>query len=63
MASSESIVVNTCAYFVPRKKRHCKMTVRSGKKFCGEHAVLEKDDVIVEENNAARMPCPYDSKQ
>lgn len=36
------------------------MIVKTGKRFCGEHANFEKEDVTVEENNAARMPCPFD---
>jgi len=36
------------------------MNVKSGKRFCGEHANFDKEDVTIEENNAARMPCPFD---
>ena len=62
VASSESINDTTCAYYVPRKKRNCKMNVKSGKRFCGEHANFDKEDVTVEEN-IARMTCPFDSNQ
>lgn len=30
-----------CGFFVARKKRNCRMMVRPGKRFCGEHAVHE----------------------
>jgi len=36
------------------------MIVKTGKRFCGEHASFEKEEVTIEENNAARMPCPFD---
>ena len=39
------------------------MSVKSGKKFCGEHAVYENASVTNDDNNSARMPCPYDSNQ
>jgi len=53
----------SCAFYVPRKKRNCKMIVKTGKRFCGEHASFEKEEVTIEENNAARMPCPFDPNQ
>lgn len=34
-----------CSFFVLRKKRKCKMMVRPGKRFCGEHAHLEDDQI------------------
>ena len=30
-----------CAFYLSRKKRKCKMMVRPGKRFCGEHALHE----------------------
>ena len=57
------VTATSCAYYVPRKKRNCKMNVKSGKRFCGEHANFDKEDVTIEENNAARMPCPFDPNQ
>lgn len=35
---SESAV---CEYVIERKQRRCRMQVKSGHRFCGEHAVLE----------------------
>jgi len=31
-----------CAHFVQRKKRTCRMMIKPGKKYCGEHANLEE---------------------
>lgn len=39
LAESES---DRCAYFVQRKKRTCRMMVKPGKRFCGEHATEEE---------------------
>ena len=44
-----------CQYIVPRKKRHCRMFVPSGKKFCAEHMVDSGMD-------SDRIPCPLDPK-
>lgn len=44
-----------CAFYLQRKKRHCRMLVKPGKRFCGEHATLEDADDV-------RMPCPKDPK-
>ncbi|XP_040580244.1 tRNA:m(4)X modification enzyme TRM13 homolog [Lepeophtheirus salmonis] len=38
-----------CGYFLERKKRNCRMTVRKGENFCGEHAL-------------ERVACPLDPK-
>jgi hypothetical protein len=32
-----------CTFFVLRKKRSCRMMVKPGKRFCGEHAHLEPE--------------------
>ncbi|XP_006643152.2 tRNA:m(4)X modification enzyme TRM13 homolog [Lepisosteus oculatus] len=45
-----------CGFFVDKKKRYCKMVVASGKTFCGEHAIAEKED------GRKRIPCPLDPK-
>ncbi|XP_068201160.1 tRNA:m(4)X modification enzyme TRM13 homolog [Palaemon carinicauda] len=49
----------TCQFFVQRKKRFCKMLVKSGNKYCGQHQVEE-----LEENDSKlkRIPCPLDPK-
>lgn len=33
----ECITQGQCQYFVVRKKRLCRMTVRPGRQYCGEH--------------------------
>jgi tRNA:m4X modification enzyme len=55
----------TCAYFLLTKKRYCRMTVKAGRKFCGEHASLEAANQACPESAAkyARTPCPYDPNQ
>lgn len=72
MASSDKSQQRTCGYVVPNKKRPCRMLVKSGKRFCGEHAMLEEgngssaEDHREEEekkSSKARMPCPYDPNQ
>lgn len=52
-----------CHFFVKRKKRNCRMLVKPGKKFCGEHA-LDKDNPDFQNPNLSvkRIPCPYDPK-
>ena len=35
-----------CAHFVQRKKRTCRMMVKPGKKFCGEHAIQEEEGPV-----------------
>jgi len=53
---------NHCMYFVKRKKRFCRMTVREGKRYCGEHqqdAANSDDEVIIDK----RVECPLDPKQ
>ncbi|KAK6754452.1 hypothetical protein RB195_013450 [Necator americanus] len=44
-----------CAYIIPRKGRSCRMLVKSGHMYCGEHANQE-------EKNEDRIPCPNDPK-
>ncbi|CAG9128538.1 unnamed protein product [Plutella xylostella] len=49
-----------CRYFVPRKKRLCRMTVRPGKNYCGEHEPEPQENGDGELDN--RVPCPLDPK-
>lgn len=42
-----------CTYVLPKKKRRCRMLVKSGKRFCGEHAIVDPE-------NEDRVPCPND---
>ncbi len=50
--------VERCEYFVPRKKRNCRMLVKPGKRFCGEHDLQGGGD----KEEVDRMACPYDHK-
>ncbi|KAJ3091416.1 tRNA:m(4)X modification enzyme TRM13 [Quaeritorhiza haematococci] len=43
-----------CHFYVKRKQRYCRLDVKKGRSYCGEHAVF--DEKGVEE----RVPCPYD---
>ncbi|CAK1542434.1 unnamed protein product [Leptosia nina] len=48
-----------CQFFVLRKKRLCRMTVRPGHSYCGEH----QPDPGADGNNVdSRIPCPNDPK-
>ncbi|XP_048522983.1 tRNA:m(4)X modification enzyme TRM13 homolog isoform X2 [Dendroctonus ponderosae] len=48
-----------CKFFVHRKKRYCKMLVKLGQEFCGEHQKpLESGD----NETAIRITCPLDRK-
>nr|XP_053646611.1 uncharacterized protein LOC128698409 [Cherax quadricarinatus] len=51
----------TCSFYVKRKKRYCKMLVRAGQSYCGQHLVEEH--VNGETNQLKRIPCPLDPKQ
>ncbi|CAH0663600.1 unnamed protein product [Spodoptera exigua] len=48
-----------CQYFVVRKKRLCRMTVRPGRQYCGEH---EPQPPASECQDDRRIPCPNDPK-
>lgn len=41
---SSSLTEPQCQYFVVRKKRLCRMTVRPGRQYCGEHEPHPKTD-------------------
>lgn len=51
-----------CHFFVERKKRYCRMTVKSGNKYCGEHL---RSDVNYYQSilGIERVPCPLDPTQ
>ncbi|XP_070136825.1 tRNA:m(4)X modification enzyme TRM13 homolog isoform X2 [Drosophila bipectinata] len=60
--SSES-VEGICSYWVPRKKRRCKMTANKGSPFCGAHAPASTlDEISGEDSCKERVPCPLDPK-
>ncbi|UMM37098.1 hypothetical protein L5515_008974 [Caenorhabditis briggsae] len=44
-----------CEYILPIKKRRCRMLVKLGNRFCGEHAIHDA-------SNTERMICPNDGK-
>ena len=55
----------TCSYIVPRKKRKCRMHVKPGKKYCGEHDLVKSIDISnkpIGEIGGVRIPCPNDMK-
>ncbi|XP_018310046.1 tRNA:m(4)X modification enzyme TRM13 homolog [Mycetomoellerius zeteki] len=45
-----------CMHFVERKKRFCRMTVRKGHQYCGEH----QRDIAGSDAGNERVPCPLD---
>nr|XP_031828217.1 tRNA:m(4)X modification enzyme TRM13 homolog [Nomia melanderi]XP_031828218.1 tRNA:m(4)X modification enzyme TRM13 homolog [Nomia melanderi]XP_031828219.1 tRNA:m(4)X modification enzyme TRM13 homolog [Nomia melanderi] len=52
---------NHCMYFVKRKKRYCRMTVRKGNKYCGEHQESSLNNSMENDNTEAkRVKCPLD---
>lgn len=65
VASGAVAAVLHCSYIVPRKKRTCRMLVKPGKRFCGEHKDKEKQGQGQEDEgtkDSGRIPCPYDDK-
>ncbi|XP_047027422.1 tRNA:m(4)X modification enzyme TRM13 homolog isoform X2 [Helicoverpa zea] len=48
-----------CQYYVTRKKRLCRMTVRPGHQYCGEH---EPQPQTADGQDDTRIPCPNDPK-
>ncbi|KAM3955457.1 tRNA:m(4)X modification enzyme TRM13 homolog [Aphomia sociella] len=48
-----------CQFFVIRKKRLCRMTVRPGRQYCGEHEPKPKTE---DGSDDKRIPCPNDPK-
>lgn len=53
-----------CHYVVPRKKRRCRMLIKPGHTFCGEHShLLESDQSAAnpDQENGDRIPCPLDA--
>jgi len=64
---AEDPMPTTCSYWVPRKKRRCKMTANKGSPFCGAHAPptispSTSDEKSGEDSFQERIPCPLDSK-
>lgn len=48
----EGAEIQRCQFFLERKSRTCRMLVKSGQKYCGEHAGQERN----------RVQCPLDPK-
>ncbi|XP_076275542.1 tRNA:m(4)X modification enzyme TRM13 homolog [Rhynchophorus ferrugineus] len=59
---SAVIISNRCKYFVQRKKRYCKMLVKSGEDFCGEHQMPVDPSEKKTEDTKMRIVCPLDRK-
>ncbi|XP_047538754.1 tRNA:m(4)X modification enzyme TRM13 homolog isoform X2 [Vanessa atalanta] len=57
--SETSSITPQCQYYVVRKKRLCRMTVRPGRQYCGEHEPRPKTD---NGKDDLRIPCPNDPK-
>lgn len=53
-----------CHYIVPRKKRRCRMLIKPGHYYCGEHRHLQEKPFseTKERENHDRIPCPLDPK-
>ncbi|PSN44974.1 tRNA:m(4)X modification enzyme TRM13 [Blattella germanica] len=52
-----------CQCFIKRKNRFCRMKVKEGQKYCGEHMLLDYEGEIKdEEKELKRIPCPNDVK-
>ncbi|XP_016918188.2 tRNA:m(4)X modification enzyme TRM13 homolog [Apis cerana] len=49
-----------CMYFVKKKKRYCRMTVKTGNKFCGEHQEVSLDCLDKQKSQNKRIKCPLD---
>lgn len=52
-----------CKHFVVRKKRYCKMTVKKGAEYCGEHMPSSDTNANDETDSKLRIVCPLDRKQ
>lgn len=63
IATEETAAIKTCAHWVKRKKRFCKMTVAKGKEYCGEHEpAVNLEDNQDSPQDSDRIPCPLDPK-
>lgn len=54
-----------CKHFVVRKKRFCRMTVKKGEEYCGEHQINSCEPVDSKnlDKSKQRVICPLDNKQ
>lgn len=53
-----------CGFYVQRKKRFCRMVVKPGAQYCGEHTPLPstEQELGMKPICELRVPCPYDPK-
>jgi len=53
-----------CGFYVQRKKRFCRMIVKPGAQYCGEHQPLPstEQELGMKPISQLRVPCPYDPK-
>lgn len=51
-----------CLHFVQKKKRFCKMTVKSGQEYCGEHKKPLESETVDGNQTELRIVCPFDRK-
>lgn len=49
-----------CQFFVERKKRYCRMSVKKGRRFCGEHQSINDGPIKAIDE---RVSCPLDPTQ
>lgn len=64
--NTQKDMIPHCKHFVIRKKRFCRMTVKSGYEYCGEHQPkIESSSTsqVISNDPRLRIPCPLDSKQ
>lgn len=54
---------NGCNFFVTRKKRFCRMAVKTNERYCAEHTVPDAPSNGENKGNAVRVVCPLDKKQ
>lgn len=54
---------NHCQYFVVRKKRYCRMTLKAGYNYCGEHLPSNIPHTNDNSDEYLRVPCPLDPTQ
>ena len=56
---------NHCMYFLRRKSRYCRMTVKKGKKYCGEHQNVSSELNCFDKEafKNKRTKCPLDPTQ
>lgn len=59
--NSKEMELPHCKHFVTRKKRYCRMTIKPGQEYCGEHMVPSAKDEKASDS-LLRIVCPLDPK-